>query len=163
MSDRSQRDRKTTPFKVGMGQVYRARSCLLLLPYAFWLCLALVFPLTAQTNSIPWDILGGRTIVTPFLAGGDLNAKLAPNGDVFLSANPCGAPGIVKLISVYGNPAPCDTVISRLNSAGNSVFAIPGAESSGPVPDHRLHDSVIRHIAATRISGRQSRWRLSRS
>jgi hypothetical protein len=95
-----------------------------------WLSLILVFPLIAQ----PWDILGSRTIVTPFSYSGEGGGALAANGDVLVAVSPCGAPGAVKLTSTYGTPAPCDTVVARMNPAGNLVFAIQlaGVDDGGP-------------------------------
>ncbi len=94
---------------------------------ALWPLLTL--PLLAQA---PWDILGSRTLVTPFYTGGGVNSTLAPNGDVFLASSPC--PNPVKLTATYGTPATCDTVIARVNSAGNFVFAIQlaGIDDAGP-------------------------------
>ncbi len=100
-----------------------------MLRHCCW-CALFVLPLAAQ----PWDILGSRTIVTPFSYAGEGGAALAPNGDVFIAVSPCGAPGIVKLTS-YGTPAPCDTVVARVNPAGNLVYAIQlgGVDDGGPV------------------------------
>jgi len=95
-----------------------------------WFALLLVSSLRAQ----PWDILGSRTIVTPFSYRGEGGAALAPNGDVLVAVSPCGAPGAVKLTSTYGTAAPCDTVVARVNPAGNLVFAIQlgGVDDGGP-------------------------------
>src|SRR5580704_14033764 len=96
--------------------------------------LRLSLPLTAQSGATPWDILGTRPVVTPFASFGGGNTILAPNGDVFISGSPCGAPGTVKLTGTNGTPAACDTVIARVNSSGTFVFAIQlaGVDDPGP-------------------------------
>src|SRR5579862_794 len=83
--------------------------------------LLLTLPLGAQA---PWDILSSRTVLTPATNAGPNNAILAPNGDVFVAASPCIAPGLLKATSSYGTPAICDMVIARIDSAGNTIFAI---------------------------------------
>src|SRR5215472_12613890 len=50
---------------------------------------ALAFPLMPLAASPPWDVLGSRTIVTPFVNAGLFSSRLAPNGDVLLAGSSC--------------------------------------------------------------------------
>jgi uncharacterized protein (TIGR03437 family) len=97
---------------------------------ALWPLLA--FTLAAQT---PWDVLGSRTVPIPFVGSSGASRILAPSGDVFLGFNPCGASTPILVTNTYGQPAACDTVIARVNPAGQIVFAIQlaGVDDLNPV------------------------------
>ena len=95
-----------------------------LMPFrALWLCFALVAPLAAQTDSIPWDILGSRNIVTPFNQAGLYDSTLLPSGAVLLSGNTCNADPINFSIT-YGNTTGCGLALLRVNAAGLYDFAV---------------------------------------
>src|SRR5437899_1315817 len=87
------------------------------------LSFALVFPLMALTASPPWDVIGRRTIVTPFVDAGLFGSRLAPNGDVLLSGSSCRAPSI-KLTGQFGDTSRCGLVVARMTAAGNFAFAV---------------------------------------
>jgi uncharacterized protein (TIGR03437 family) len=84
---------------------------------------ALVLPVLALADSPPWDVLGTRTIVTPFLNAGLYSSRLAPNGDVVMAGSSCRAPGI-QLTGRFGDTSRCGLIVARVTAAGNFAFAV---------------------------------------